>query len=426
MKKLLILTYYFPPLGLGGTQRVTKFVKYLPQFGWRPTVVTVQPIAYWALDESLLQDVENAEIIRTESIDPQRLLARWGRTTIRPAVGESRSGLVAVINQRLLPFVLTPDSKILWRPFALRAVSRLLKSEHFDALLTTSPPHSVHLIGRKIAKKHHLPWLADFRDNWAGSHIVHEPTRWHYRRNLRFQRRVVRTADALTCISEATRHTLAERQDDKKIHLIANGFDAEDFVASEETHDDIRLCYSGTINRFADPIPFLDALVLLKKNDAALYKELRVDFVGLDTIGGFVEEVGRRELECVNVHGHKTHAESVRYLQKATALLLIARARPEDTFIPGKTFEYFGAQKPIFAISNSAPTNNVLAQSGCASIVTDFDPQRIYERLREFLFSDVHCSKINNSFTQQFDRRLQTQQLAEILNSISQRSFYAK
>ena len=128
MKKLLILTYYFPPLGLGGTQRVAKFVKYLPQFGWRPTVVTVKPIAYWALDESLMQDVKEARIIRTESLDPQRLLARLGRTTIQASAGEKRVGVGATINQKLLPFFLTPDSKILWRPFALRAVKKLLKN----------------------------------------------------------------------------------------------------------------------------------------------------------------------------------------------------------------------------------------------------------------------------------------------------------
>ena len=425
MKKLLILTYYFPPLGLGGTQRVAKFVKYLPQFGWRPTVVTVKPIAYWALDESLMQDVKEARIIRTESLDPQRLLARLGRTTIQASAGEKRVGVGATINQKLLPFFLTPDSKILWRPFALRAVKKLLKNEHFDALLTTSPPHSVHLIGRGIAKKYRLPWLADFRDNWAGSHIVHEPTAWHFKNNQRLQRRVVKGASAVTCISAATRTALAMQQSLSKFHVLANGFDAQDFESRpREEHDGFFLCYSGTINRFADPAPFLDALALLRKYDPALYKKMTVQFVGYDTLGNFQKMVHERGLNRVKVIGHKPHDESVAWLQNADALLLIAWARQEDTFIPGKTFEYFGAQKPIFAISTSAPTNELLVQAENATVVESFEPKKIYHRLREFLSADLNCIKVNDTFVQQFERRLQTKQFAEILNSISKRTLH--
>ena len=425
MKNLLILTYYFPPLGLGGTQRIAKFVKYLPQFGWQPTVVTVKPIAYRALDESLMKDVEGARIIRTESLDPQRLLARLGRTTIKPTAGERRGGFGALINEKVLPFVLTPDSKILWRPFALRAVKKLLTSERFDALLTTSPPHSVHLIGKQIAHHYRLPWLADFRDNWAGSHIVHEPTVWHFRRNQYLQRRVVRSADGVTCISAATRALLSSNESASKFHLIPNGFDAQDFaVHQREKHDGLILCYSGTMNRFADPEPFLDALLLLKKNNPAMYEKLHTQFVGYDTLGNFQHMVDDRELDRVQVVGHKPHAQSVGYLKNADVLLLIAKARPRDAFIPGKTFEYFGAQKPIFAISNSAPTNELLARALNATVIESFEAKKIVRHLREFLFADLNCIKIDEKFVQQFERRLQTKQLTEILNSISKRNSY--
>ena len=423
MKKVLILTYYFPPLGLGGTQRVAKFVKYLPQFGWQPTVVTVKPIVYWALDESLMKDVEGVEIIRTESFDPQRLLARFGRTTIRPSVGEKRASFIALINEKVLPYVVTPDSKILWSAFALRATKQLFAKEKFDVLLTTSPPHSVHLIGSKISKKYRLPWLADFRDGWAGSHVVHEPTVRHFKRNQKSQQAVVRSADAVTCISSAIQNSFNADEMADKFHIIANGYDPEDFnIAVSAKQDSFTLCYCGAINRFADPEQFLDALVLLKQRNPNEYEKLKVQFVGYDTLGNFQEMVDERGLNCVDIVGHKPHAQSVGYLKSADALLLIAKARPEDTFIPGKTFEYFGAQKPIFAISNSAPTNALLSETSPGTLISSFRVDDIYARLGEFLAADLHSKEINENYIRQFDRQVQTQQLSEILTHITKRS----
>ncbi|MBN1466425.1 hypothetical protein JXA02_11725, partial [candidate division KSB1 bacterium] len=341
MKNLLILTYYFPPLGLGGTQRVAKFVKYLPQFGWRPTVVTVKPIAYWARDESLMPDVQAARIVRTESYDPQRLLARLGRLHIEAAPPSARRGAGAFIRQKVAPFLLTPDSKILWHPFARQACCDLIRQDDFTALLTTSPPHSLHLIGRTIAKKFNLPWLVDFRDGWAGSHVVFEPTRWQRNRNLQQQKLVLRDASAVVAVSPGIVTSLQRSEGTDKYFLIYNGFDPEDFSHSQERGGQYTLCYSGTINRFADPEPLLDALLLLKRESPSQFRSLRLQFVGLDTLGNFAERVHARGLdEQVEIVGHRDHAEAVAFVQNAAALLLIAHARPTDTFIPGKTFEY--------------------------------------------------------------------------------------
>ncbi len=423
MKKVLVVTYYFPPLGLGGTQRIAKFVKYLPQFGWRPTVVTVKPIAYWALDESLLQDVADAKVVRTESLDPQRLMMRLGKSRLQPASGARKGGVVSFVNQKISPYLLAPDSKILWRPFALRTVKRLVQKENFDALFTTSPPHSVHLIGKAIAGRYRLKWLADFRDGWAGSHVVHEPGRRSFERNLRLQQKVVQAADAVIAVSPGVKDSLlVSSSASQKFHLLTNGFDPDDFNEKKRRSDRFVLVYSGTINKFADPGPFLDALQLLKERRPSLYQKLRVQFVGYDTLGSFAEMTTDRNLENVQVVGHKTHAESVNYLIHADALLLIAKARRSDTFIPGKTFEYIGAQKPVFAISNSKQTNDLLSKYPLATIVNSFNSEHIYNRLGEFLARDSHSIKIDEHFVRQFDRRVQTEQLAEILNSITQRN----
>lgn len=421
MKKVIILTYYFPPLGLGGTQRIAKFVKYLPQCGWEPTVVTVKPIAYWALDESLNADIKSARVFRTESFDPQRLLARLGKEKIEADAGENKGGLLSTINHKVLPFFLVPDSKVLWHPFAFTSIKKLLGDESFDALLTTSPPHSVHLLGRKVARRFNLPWLADFRDGWAGSHIVHEPTRWQYRRNLKQQKDVVSAASCIVSASPGIDEALKLESDDpEKFHVITNGFDPDDFPTNIQKNNKFTLCYSGTINRFADPEPFLDALALLKEKNAELIENLSVEFVGMDTVGGFSEMVKNRNLtDLVNVLGQKDHTESVKHLKNADALLLIAKARENDTFIPGKTFEYIGAQKPIFAISNSRYTNEFLHDYQCAHTVENFNAAEISFALQEFLNTNWDLINSDLGFVAQFNRQDQTKKLADLLNSIT-------
>ena len=128
-----MLSYYFPPIGMGGTQRAAKFAKYLPEFGWEPTVVTVKPIAYWAQDPALLDEIQKVRILRTESFDPQRLMAKYrplGKTRLRT---KSYGGFVTTLNEYIIPFFLLPDSKILWQHHAIKTVDKLLAYEKFDS-----------------------------------------------------------------------------------------------------------------------------------------------------------------------------------------------------------------------------------------------------------------------------------------------------
>jgi len=153
---------------MGGTQRMAKFVKYLPQFGWKPYVVTVKDIVYFAKDESLLADVRDADITRTGSLDPQRLLARFAFGKPQSAVARKASGSkVWRTTNRLLQWVFVPDAKVLWLPFALYRAWKRLRSENIDCVLTSAPPHASQLLGFALKKMTKIPWVADFRDGWA-------------------------------------------------------------------------------------------------------------------------------------------------------------------------------------------------------------------------------------------------------------------
>lgn len=418
LKKVLLLAYYFPPLGMGGSQRPAKFAKYLHRYGWEPTVVTVKPIAYWANDPESLAELSHVRIIRTESLDPQRLIARYRSGGIVAAAGAS-AGPAAWLNQKVLPFFLLPDSKILWKGHAVRAVQKLFQENRFDAVMTTSPPHSVHLIGKRISGKFNLPWIADFRDGWAGGVVVHEPTSIQARINRHLQDKVLRNASAVIAVTKAIASELSN-EGGTKVHYLPNGFDPEDIQPIKTGNDRFTICHVGSITRFSHPGTFLKALARLLDSRPELRSRLRIRFVGQDTLGDFNGMVDDYKLnDIVEATGYVSHGESVRYLMDADALLLVAQGNPGAHFIPGKTFEYIGALKPMLVISNVSDTTDLLAGYRLAWIVAPDNIDRIGQGIVKLLENPPEPGDREKRFGDSFDRTKQTEQLAQILDSIT-------
>ncbi len=421
MKKLLMLCYYFPPLGMGGVQRSAKFAKYLPQFGWQPTVVTVQPIAYWAQDDSLLKELAHIRILATESWDPQRLLAKFKKQQKAKTNSQAQQKSPAQrLVEQMVSFFVLPDSKILWRHHVLKIIHELVKRESFDALYTTSPPHSTHLIGRDLVKRHGFKWVADFRDGWAQGVVVQEPTFLHRRLHQRWQDLVVTEADAVLAagngIAELLRVNHAENR--QKIRIITNGYDPEDFPQKNSNQDYFTFCHCGSITRFSDPAIILQALLIIKKQNPGIYQRIRVKYVGLDTTAGFEQTVKDLHLtEIVQCHGYLNHRQALQHLVDSQALILVALGQQNAHFIPGKTFEYFGAAKPILAISNVRDTIELLQQYDAAVLCRPEDPQDCAKKMVRLVTKRITVHT-DSSFLNSFDRRQQTEQLAFLLNGL--------
>lgn len=421
MKKLLMLCYYFPPLGMGGVQRPAKFAKYLQRYGWQPTVVTVEPIAYWAQDQELLRELDAIRIIRTESWDPQRLWQKY-----RPSIPSATAPLAGApsIARRLLEqtmaFCLMPDSKILWKHPLLTGIQRLLQEESFDALYTTSPPHSVHLIGRSIARRYGLKWVADFRDSWAGGVVVREPTRVHRKWNQWLQRAVLKQADAVLAVSQGIAEQLQDSfTGSKNIHLIPNGFDPEDFPTSQAADSFFTFCHCGSITRFSDPRVVLQALDRIRRKEPAVYERIRLLFVGLDATGKLHQQVADLGLaDHVSHCGYTSHRQALQRLMNSQALLLVARGADNAHFIPGKTWEYLASGKPILALTDVPDTADVLMKSGAARLCAADDPVECAEAMSALYHNQRSWFQPQNDFIRRYDRRLQTGQLAAVLDAL--------
>ena len=360
--RLLVITYYWPPSGGAGVQRSLKFVKHLPEFGIEPTVITVDPAraAYPVLDDSLAADVPaGVRVIRTDTFEPfdsYKWLTGRRQVPYGGFVGESKTSRA----QQLFKFVrgnlFVPDARRGWNRYVLEAVAGLLAAgEQFDAVLTSSPPHSTQLIGLELKKRYGLRWLADLRDPWTDIYYYRElnhlpPARWL---DARYERQVLEQADKVLVTSPHTKRIFMAKStsiDPAKIYVLPNGYDEADFrEPSQPPHDELLITHTGTISETYRIDQFLAAAAACACRHPDV--PLRLRFVGK------VSDGIRQQVEAAGLAGRTEfvafvpHAESVGYLLRSTALLLaIPDVANNRGILPGKVFEYLAANKPILCV----------------------------------------------------------------------------
>ena len=400
---MLVVAYYFPPMGMSGVQRVAKFVKYLPEHGWQPTVLTVAPGGYFAYDETLLREVEaaGAEIVRTASWDPTRLFGRK-RTVALP--GESARRRLSNASQ----FVFVPDNKIGWLPYAVRAGRRLLRERPFEAVFSSAPPYTAHLVAARLARAAGLPLITDFRDDWVGNPRHVYPTPWHRRVHERLERRVVRASCRVTTINTHIRDALVRRNGGdavaRRVSVLPQGFDPADFerpAASRNPHR-MRLLYSGVFYDAQTPDVFLRALAVWLEGRPDVRGRVEAVFVGL------VPEASRALAERLGLGG------VVRY----------EGYRPHDEAIStSKLFEYFGAEKPILALVPEGAAREALAPYGAARVVEPDDTAAVADALDDLFrrWDEGRLPRPDPAYVRRFDRRNLAGDLAALLAECSER-----
>ena len=396
--RLLLVTYYFPPSGGAGVQRTLKFTKYLRAAGVEPVVLTVRAGAYPSLDASLAADVpEGVRVVRTRALDPFGL---YGALT-----GRSRKEAVAVGSieadtaaQRaalwLRANVFLPDARVGWVPFATRAARRLVRAGRVDAVLTSGPPHSAHLVGLRLRRelaRRGLPWVADFRDPWTGINFAGELPQSAAARALdaRLERRVLRAADAVVTVSPTWARELEAKGGlgAGAVHAIQNGFDPDDFGGggAGERRDVFELTYVGSLYGSRDPEALWRAVAALRARGQA--DALRIRLVGR------VDEAARASLrrhglgDVVREDGVVSHAEAVAAMRRADLLFLSIEPVPNaDGILTGKLYEYLASGRPVLALGPpEGDAARLLAAVGAGAVVAWDDAEAVEARLAEAL-----------------------------------------
>lgn len=425
MRRVLFIAYYFPPMGLSGVQRVAKFVRYLPEYGWHPVVLTVRPGGYFAYDKTLLAEVEaaGASIHRTFSLDPNRL---FGGQQPVPMPSES----VRKYWHRLNGWICIPDNKIGWLPWAAWAGLRLIRAQSIHAIVASAPPFTSLLIGALLRRWSGLPLLLDFRDDWLENPRQIYPTRWHYRMHARLEQWALRHASCVTTINALLQQSLERRlpPGGPPVHVIPHGFDPADFAAIEpepRTDRKLRLLYSGVFYDAQQPDDFLRALACWLDQQPEARPYVEAVFVGLvpPHTPSRIHQLGLQDV--VVVCGYCSHLETIAALKAADVLWLTVGEQPGAAGIStSKLFEYIGSYKPILALMPEGAGQQVLIEYGAAYLAPPHDVAAIAQTLRR-IYEDWKCGRLptgNASAVTQYDRQKLAGTLASLLESMRQQT----
>ncbi len=367
-RNVLIIAYYFPPMGLSGVQRTLKFAKYLPQFGWAPTVLTVTPTGYYAQDYTMLDEIhsEAIEIVRVGSLDPNRFFRKKGVVKL-PSEGW-RKTLTFISDTFFIP-----DNKIGWRRKALRTARQLHESKNFDVIFATAPPFTDFLIGMELAEEVKKPLVIDYRDAWHEYPYKYYPTPLHRWINYRLEKKVLRAASRILTTNRKVKELILKRFKFLGYHdvtILPQGFDPEDFsVRSVTPRNDtkMKITHAGVFYGDRTPKYFLLALKKLLAERPALKNRVEAVFVGhlQDEHAASVQRLG---LEAnVTLMGYLDHGHCVHQLLHSDVLWLMV---DNETQSPGKVYEYLGAKKPILACVPDGFIRQTLEEAG-GCIITD-------------------------------------------------------
>ncbi len=362
MKKILFITYYFPPAVGAGVQRPMTLVKNLMQFGVEPIVITVNPdvASYQGTDEGLLREIPaRIRVYRTNTNEHYKYYKRFVKKSVPTAgfANESHPSFLQKVARFIRGNFYFPDPRKGWFDFAVAQAEKIIKEENIDIVYTTSPPQSTHLIGLELKRKLGVKWICDLTDPWTDIYyfkkLYHLP--FALRMNKRMELDVLEQADQLITCSKNFRELFLKKSTKIKsenFEILYVGYDADHFTnrKSAPSEKSLTITYTGTIADSYNPVAFLRAVKRLADQNIA---PLQLRFVGMasDGINDLIKANGLGSL--TEFTGMVSHSESINYLMKSTALLLIVpQNENNEGIIPGKIFEYFASQKPILALAN--------------------------------------------------------------------------
>ena len=437
MKRVLIISYYWPPTGGSGVQRWVKFAKYLPAEGWQPVIYTPENPEQLAVDASLEAEVPTeAEIIRRRIVEPyemyKKLLRKSGHSKevveVNPVNAQNKSFLQKVAMWIRGNFF-RPDPRCLWIRPSVRFLKKYLKEHPVDLIVSTGPPQSMHMIGRKLARETGLPWIADFRDPWTKifyfKHLsmTRATERWHHK----MEKKVLDDATAVVAVSPLVQQDF-QAMTQTPVELITNGFDECDFhqepfkMAEGGPQQLFTITHTGLFAADGNPTVLWEVLAEKCRTCEEFRKSLRINLIGKtdEQIIKAAHDAGLGD----NVYdlGYQHHARAVDEQRKASLLILPLRKEPEyKAVLPGKLFEYLASYRPILGIGQPDGAMSMILDSTKTGVVFDWeDKVAIAKYIDECWEKHLEGSlRVEGSDISQFTRRNLTRRMAQLFDKLT-------
>ena len=423
MKKVLIITYYWPPAGGSGVQRWLKFSKYLPQNGWKPYIFTPDSPSFDVKDEDLISDIHiETEVWTTPIWEPYSLKDKlFGKSESSNAgIIQYKSSTENKIMNWVRGNIFIPDPKVFWVKPSIKLLNKKIKEEGITHVVSTGPPHSMHLIALGLKKQNpDLKWVADFRDPWSELDLLNDfhLTKKSKQKYRKLEKEVLQNADVTLTVSETWVESF-KILGSNNVKLITNGFDVDDFEVRERENDKFIIGHFGLLNHLRNPKNLWKTLHDLcdENPDFNMKLEIRlsgnIDTEVLQNITQYFHLKNK-----VKVLGYLSHKEVLReYNESSVLLLLLFNSESGIGNYPGKIFEYFAAKRPILGFGpKESDTQKLMekTESGNYHYYEDVNLKEniisLFENKEEFVVSD----EINN-----FTRKKLTKQLSVLLNKM--------
>lgn len=423
-KKLLIITYYFPPAGGPGVQRWLKFVKYLPEFDVQPIVYVPENPTYPIVDEGLVNEISDKVIVLKNKIwEPYQLASIFSKNkTKKISSGIFPQKKKQTFLDKTFLWVrgnlFIPDARVFWVKPSVSYLEKYIKENNIDTIVTSGPPHSLHLIGLKLQQKLKVKWFADFRDPWTtiGYHKALRLSSYAEKKHKNLERKVLNSANEIIVTSKTTKAEF-EAITNKPITVITNGYDVET-VEAQTLDTKFTLAHIGSFLSDRNP-PFLwEVLVELLQEVPEFKTHLEIKLIGAVS-QEVLDAIQEHQLnDYLNLVGYVSHKEAVAHQRKSQVLLLI-EINSEDTksIIPGKLFEYMVSNRPIIAIGPQGSDFADIVTQTNTGVFFDYSEKAklksvILDFFNQFLEGKLQSHGIG---LQQYSRKNLTKQLAQLI-----------
>lgn len=385
-KKILVISYYWPPSGGGGVQRWLKFVKYLPEFGWDPVVFTPENPEFDLKDESLVKDISpTLEVLRFPIWEPfsfyKKLFSDGKDQKLKQGIVIEKSKLS--LKDRLVIWVranlFVPDPRRFWVRPSVKFLVPYIKDNDIDVIVTTGPPHSMHLIGLEIKKHCDVRWLADFRDPWSDWDILDKlkVSNWVRGIHQRMEKKVLNEADLVLTVSHRLAQQLRSKGGKAKIDVVTNGVDDADFELMTNQSPPVKFIIShmGLLNEVRDPVVLWTVLSDMCVEIEGFKTDLQISLAGMVS-SSILDQLSRSEhlASCLHHLDYISHREVFEVYHSSSVLLLLLNQTPNSKWIlPGKLFEYLLTGKTILTLGESESDVNDLLIETNAGVVFSFE-----------------------------------------------------
>ncbi len=418
--KVLIITYYWPPAGGSGVQRWLKFVKYLQGFGIEPIVYTVDNAKYPKEDTSLLNEVPaNIEVLKQPIWEPTDVFF-WKRKSHqkKDISNSTQNGILSFIRGNFF----IPDPKVFWVKPSVKFLKKYLRENNIDVLISTGPPHSMHLIAKQLKEQTTVKWIADFRDPWTDLYYNKEFKQLAFVKNKNkiLEQAVLKSADCILTVSNSLQKEFLKKA--KNVKVITNGFDEEVLTENNEILDKkFIISYIGLLPKQSNPKILFEVLQELCNENEVFKNDLKLNFIG-DISQEVLKEIERTNLVAQsNFIGYVSHEKAIEYQKKAQVLLLLIPNVPKsEGILTGKLFEYLTAKRPILAIGPEEGDLSEILNNTSSGVVVGYQNK---EKLRQEILNLYQQYKTGTLIQtpkniDQFHRKELTRKLSEIIKSL--------